>query len=328
MATHGVIPVLECLLNRGAHSEEETRFFQDVAHDVLVNTLHDYLNNHRHFLGYCQIEVHQALNEKGVDVIVTTNDCKVGFQIKSHFDVTENDFSTKVKRQFAESFSHALNYYFILICAPLVTDDGKDYRGKINHIKNELSLFRNVSFDVYGPQTTVGIFREPPKVSREELLLRKAITDECLHEHEKGYEHLPAVDDDELRALAEVVDSFGDELELFESEEGMRALDEYEEFVLKKEKEQFVSTFLPTLPPDVAKRRTELVAQAQFLLTKCRKCKSWDDKSELKLSSWVEHVPEVMIPCTSLPNLLRIVENLKEYLEIHRRMDRELEETS
>ncbi len=326
MATHGIIPVLKCLLNRGAHSEEETRFFQDITHDALVNVLVKYLNNHRHLLSYCQIEVHHALNEKGVDVIVTTDDCKIGFQVKSHFDITEKDFATKVKRQFAESFSHALNHYFILICAPLVTDKGKNYRGKVNNILNELSLFRNVPFDFYGPRTTVGIFRELPKVSREELLLKKAITDECLHEHEKGYEHLPAVDDDELRAIEEVVDSFGDKL--FESEEGMRAFDDLQEMAWKKDTEQFVSTFLPTLPTDVAKQRAELVAQAQFLLTECRKCKSWDDKSELKLSSWIEHVPEMMIPCTSLPNLLHIVKNLKEYLEIHRRTYKELEETS
>ena len=326
MATPGIILVVKCLLNRGAHSEEETRFFQDVAHDALVNALVEYLNNHRHFLGYCHIEVHHALNEKGVDVIVTTNDCKVGFQVKSHFDVTEKDFATKVKRQFAESFSHALNHYFILICAPLVADKGKDYRGKVNNILNELSHFRNVDFDAYGPRTTVGIFRELPKVSREELLLKQAITDECLHEHEKGYEHLPTVDDDEIRALEELTDPFGGDL--FKSEEGTRTFDELQELVWKKETEQFVSTFLPTLPIDVAKRRGELVAQAQSLLTECRKCRSWDDKSELKMSSWVEHVPEVMIPCTSLPNLLRIVENLKEYLEIHRRMDRELEEKS
>jgi hypothetical protein len=326
MATPGIVSILKCLLNRGAHSEEETRFFQEVGHDELVNKLVDYLNNHRHFLGYCQIEVHQALNEKGVDVIVTTGDCKVGFQIKSHFDVTENDFAAKVKRQFAESFSHALDHYFILICAPLVTDKGKDYRGKINNIMNELSLFRKVALDFYGPRTTVGIFRKPPKVSREELLLSGAITDECLHEYEKGYEHLPSVEDEELRALREVVDSFGDDL--FESEEGMRSLDELQELMWKKEKEKFVSTFLPTLPPDVAKRRAELVAQAQFLLTECRKCKSWDEKSELKLSSWIEHIPEEMISCTSLPNLLHIVENLKEYLEIHHRMDKELKETS
>lgn len=325
MATPGIILVLKCLLNRGAHSEEETRFFQDIAHDTLVNALVEYLNNHRHLLGYCQIEVHHALNEKGVDVIVTTDDCKIGFQVKSHFDVTEKDFATKVKRQFAESFSHALNHYFILICAPLVADKGKDYRGKVNNILNELSHFRNVDFDAYGPRTTVGIFRELPKVSREELLLRKAITDEGLHEHEKGYEHLPEVDDDNLRALEGVVDSFGNDI--WESEEGMRAFGDLQELVWKKKTEQFVSTFLPTLPTDVAKRRAELVAQAQFLLTECRKCKSWDDKSELKLSSWVEHVPEMMIPCTSLPNLLRIVENLNEYLEIHSRMDKELEKT-
>lgn len=326
MATPGIIRVLKCLLNRGVQSEEETSFFQDVAHDDLVNALVVYLNNHRHFLGNCQIESHHALNEKGVDVIVTTDDCKVGFQVKSHFDLKEKDFAAKIKRQFAESFSHNLNYYFILICAPLVTDEGKDYRLKVNNILNEFSFFKNVDFQPYGPRTTVGVFRELPKVSREELLLGKAITDECLQEYEKGYEHLPEVDDDDLRALREVVDSFGDEI--WYSEEGTRALDKFHDLVLKKQTEQFVSTFLPTLPPDVAKRRTELVTQAQFLLTECRKCKSWDDRSELKLSSWVEFVDEAMVPYTSLPNLLLIVENLKEYLDVHRQADKELEATS
>jgi hypothetical protein len=202
MTTPGILLVLRCLLDRGAHSKEETRFFQDVRHDALVSTLVNYLNKHRHFLGYCHIEPHQALNDKGVDVIVTGAHSKIGFQVKSHFDVAEKDFAAKVKRQFAESLSHALNHYFILVCAPLLTDRGEDYEAKVIHLLNELSLFQNVSFETYGPCTTVGVFKNVPTVSREELLLQGAITDDCLYEHEKGYEHLPEIDDDEVRRLS------------------------------------------------------------------------------------------------------------------------------
>lgn len=324
MKTSSIIPILQCLIDRGTRSEHETRFFSNVSHDTLVNTLTNYLNAHRHFLGYCHIEQRQALNEKGVDLMIETNNCKVGFQVKSHFDITERDFSAKVKRQFAESFSHGLNHYFILVCSAFLKEGKNDYKARVAHLLNELSLFRNVNFDAYGPLTTIGIFKDPPQISREELLRRKVISDDCLNEYEKGYVHLPKVDDDEILRLQEVVNSYGD---LFESEEGGQAFHSLQQLIEKRQAEQFKSTFLPTLPPDIVQRRTELIEASRSLLVECRKCRSWDDNSEYKLSSWVEHIPETMIPYTSLPNLLRITESLKEYLEIHRRMDKELKDT-
>jgi len=319
MATANVITILRCLLNRGVSSEDKTQYFSGVSHDALVNALMDYLNNNRHFLGYCHLEKCHAMNEKGVDLILETDDCKVGFQIKSHFDVTEKDFAAKVKKQFAESFSHGLDHYFILICSSLISDRKPDNLTKLTHLLNDLSLYKNVSFDAYGPVNTIGVFKDPPKVSRKELLLSRAITDECLHEYEKGYEHLPELDNDELNALGEVVDSFGKNL--WESEEGIKAFDDYQELVWKKAAEQFETTFLPTLPPHIVQQRKELIGRSKFLLAESRKCRSWDDKSELKLWNWIEHVPETMIPYTSLPNLLRIADSLEEYLEIHRQMD-------
>ena len=56
-----------------------------------------------------------------------------------------------------------------------------------------------------------------------------------------------------------------------------------------------------------------------------RNCKSWDDRSEYKLPSWLDQVPEEMIPYTSLPNLLRITDSLKGYLDVHRKMGKDSE---
>jgi hypothetical protein len=103
----GVISVLDCLFCRGLGSEAETAIFRDTKHDDLLIMLTDFLNAHRHYLGYCRIEISQGLNDRGVDVILKTPQCKVGFQVKSHFDVTDNNFASSVKRQFSRRFHMA-----------------------------------------------------------------------------------------------------------------------------------------------------------------------------------------------------------------------------
>src|SRR4051812_21819093 len=120
MSKQGIVSVLNCLLNRGLGTEADTKAFVTIKHDSLVSTLVQYLNTHRHYLGFCHIEVGQALNDKGVDAILSADGCKVGFQVKSHFDVTEEDFAAKVKRQFAEALSFKLDHYYILVCSALV----------------------------------------------------------------------------------------------------------------------------------------------------------------------------------------------------------------
>jgi hypothetical protein len=112
--------------------------------------------------------------------------------------VASDAFSANVKRQFAEALSYGLDHYYLLICSPLV-DDNHDFRMKIKHLLNDVALYQKITFDAFGPLNTITVFRQPPTVSREELLIRKAISDNCLHEYEKGYEHLPEVDDDDIR---------------------------------------------------------------------------------------------------------------------------------
>ncbi|MFY9609524.1 MAG: hypothetical protein WAU45_13025 [Blastocatellia bacterium] len=265
------------------------------------------------------------MNDRGVDVLLTADGFKAGFQIKSHFDVAAQTFSADVKRQFAEALSHGLDHYYILICSPLV-DGNSDYRQKINHLLNEIGLFRQIRFDTFNPQNTLTIFKQPPMVTREELLIRKAIPDDCLNEHEKGYEHLPEVHDENVRIAQEQLESFGDDL--FDTEAGWKAFVTLERLVEQRQADQFLNKFVPTLPPEVKEQRASLVSEIAVVLSRCRACNTWDDRSEEKLPSWLDHVPESMIPYTSIPNLLRIRNSVEELHARHKNVEHATDATS
>lgn len=320
MSKEGIVSVLGCLLNRGLGAEADTRAFADIKHDALVSTLVNYLNAHRHYLGYCHIEVAQALNDKGVDVMFSAEKCRIGFQVKSHFDVTEDSFAANVKRQFAEALSYKLDHYYILICSAMIKKGRHDYKQRVAHLLNEIRLFQGVNFEAFGPLTTIQYFRSPVIVTRDELLKRKAITDDCLYEFEKGYEHLPEVDSAEIRAAQKHLDEeYGDEW--WDHDGGEEAWHELQRLLARAEAEQFTTQFLPTLPLEVQRKRTDLITSIQALLELCRNCKSWGDRSEYKLPQWLDHIEESMIPYTSLPNLLKIKDSIEQYLEVHREMD-------
>ncbi len=324
MAQHKLINVLNCLLNRGTTQSTETLFFKDVKHDELVNTLSSYLNAHRRFLSLCHIENSQALNDKGVDLILKADSSKIGFQIKSHFDVTKKNFNLKVKAQFADALAYGLDHYYVMFCCPIIKDGSVNFGMKMTHLRNELELFQKINFTVYGPQVTAALFANPPTVTRNELLLNGAISDDALHDHELGYEHLPDILDKELLKTKEILDVFGDDW--FDSDKGQSAFDAYWDLQHRKQAKQFMEQYFPTFPIHIRDQRTSLIRDIEGLLLACRNCKLWDDRSEYKLNSWIEHVPENMIPFTSLPNLLKIQESLQRFLKINQQ--NEMQETS
>jgi len=306
----GIQLVVDCLLNRGSSPDPDTTYFKQLSHDALIVDLTSYLNSHRHFLGFCRLERAQNLNDRGVDLFLYANEEKIGFQIKSEYDVSEDRFAANVKRQFAEALSHSLTHYFILICASMAT-----HKLRISHLMNEIGLFKNVDFSIYSPNNLLIPFRDRPTVTRDELLSQHAIRDDALYDYERGYEHLPEVMDIDIEKALKLLDKFGDDW--FETEDGINAYNRLTSVVQQKERRQFEIDFYPTLSSEIKQKRKTLIDSAVDLLKKCRVCASWDDRSEYKLSSWIEHIPEEMIPYTSIPNLLRINDRLKEYYQIH-----------
>lgn len=312
----GIQLVVNCLLNRGSSPDSETMFFMPRKHDDLVADLTSYLNSHRHFLGYCRLEPAQALNDRGVDLFLLTDDERIGFQIKSNFDVSDDRFAANVKRQFAEALSHSLTHYFILICASM-----DKHKSRISHLMNEITLFKNVDFSIYSPNNLVIPLRDKPAVTRDELLLRRVLTDDALHDYERGYEYLPEVMDADIESVMSQLDKFGDDW--FESDEGVNQYNKLTIIVHQKQRQQFETDFYPTLSNEIKQKRENLISAAFAFLHKCRECTSWDDRSEYKLASWIDHIPEEMIPYTSIPNLLLINDRLKEYYQIYVEMENE-----
>lgn len=102
----------------------------------------------------------QALNDHGVDLILEFQDrVKIGFQIKSHFNVKEAEFAAKVKRQFAESFAHGLDKWFLSYLPPL-NDGITNFEPKISHLINEMSMFKTNCFAILNPLHTAALFQK------------------------------------------------------------------------------------------------------------------------------------------------------------------------
>jgi hypothetical protein len=110
------------------------------------------------------------LNDRGTDLLLEEGDCKIGFQIKSHYDVRDDAFSANVKRQLTESHAHGLDKWYLLICSPL-EHEGESYSHRIAHLVNEISTYKIRYVGAYGPRNAVLYFYDPEPVSPQEFNL-------------------------------------------------------------------------------------------------------------------------------------------------------------
>jgi hypothetical protein len=157
-----------CLLDRGNGSSDETLYFAGKSHEDLVEEFCEYLEMHSSLIGSSHVEDTQALNDRGTDLHLKREGCKIGFQIKSPYDVSEDDFSANVKRQLAESSAHGLDKWILIICSPL-QHEGHDHRGRINYLLSELSTYKTDYVEAYGPRNAVRYFNNPDPLSEAEF---------------------------------------------------------------------------------------------------------------------------------------------------------------
>ena len=157
---------ISCILSRG--QGHDTSYFAQKDHDGLVDEFIAYLELNANYFPAWTLTKSHALNESGVDILLESEVAKAGFQIKSHFDVTEKDFASKVKRQTLESFQHGLDKYYVLICSPL-EHDGDSLEGKVSHLFNELSKLKTRYLAAYTPASTICYFNPPTEMPDEEF---------------------------------------------------------------------------------------------------------------------------------------------------------------
>jgi hypothetical protein len=95
---------------------KETQYFQRKSHDSLCVDIETWVNKLQVFLGeFIWIEQNQSLKDEGVDLLVhfIESHVKFGFQIKSHGDISEKTFSTKVDAQILRTKKHDISAFFI-----------------------------------------------------------------------------------------------------------------------------------------------------------------------------------------------------------------------
>jgi DNA-binding transcriptional ArsR family regulator len=204
------ITQVSCLLDRGSGSTEDPAYFTEKRHDDLVAEFQAYLEMHVGLLGQLHIERTQALNDHGTDLLVRMGEYRVGFQIKSHFDVSERNFAANVKRQMTESFAHGLDKWYVLICCPLQADDD-DFSGKISHLINEFSFLQTRYPAIYGPLNTIKYFNRPEALTRENFnleLQRRAFQQTTLDELVAVLRAAPAPAAVIGRQLADNIDAY------------------------------------------------------------------------------------------------------------------------
>jgi hypothetical protein len=158
MDKHEFILRTSLVLNQPARTDADTSYFENKKHDVMLEELKQYLFNNADHLGAIDVKVLQALNDRGVDLLLTTvNNIKIGFQIKSHIDAQDNLFAANVKRQFTESFTYGLDKWYLMICCPILTND-KNFGPRIAHLTNEINAYKTDYHSVISPQSAVAIF--------------------------------------------------------------------------------------------------------------------------------------------------------------------------
>lgn len=150
------------------------------------------------------------------------------------------------------------------------------------------------------------------------LELREASLRDRLLTFERGFEDISLPADDEIEEATARLDELDEE-----SDEYFEAFASCRRLVGKKTADSYMKSIYPRLSTGVKRLRTELTTAISELLRACRLCKTWGDRGEYKLPSWLEYVDEEMIPYTSLPKLRKIKENLEELLRRHQELTNE-----
>ncbi len=160
------------ILNRGYGSSSDCDHFATLNHPQLITLLIEYINLNKDYIGLTRIEPRQSIADSGCDVFVELRGkVKIGIQIKSKGDVEADDFTGKVKAQYAESSALGLDKYYVLICSPITTSSER----KINYIVSHMATYKTNYHAILNPNNCVGIFKSASKLPENEFVALKQL---------------------------------------------------------------------------------------------------------------------------------------------------------
>jgi hypothetical protein len=154
------------ILNRGYSINEDCIHFKTLKHPQLINLFISYIVESANLIGLTNIENRQSIADSGCDVFVEIKgNTKIGVQIKSENDIADENFSNKVKAQFAESFALGLDKYYILICSSMSASNER----KVNYILSNMATYKTNYHVIINPNNCLNLFKTPKILTETEF---------------------------------------------------------------------------------------------------------------------------------------------------------------
>jgi|GEM_PF-7096203 len=160
------------IMHRGYGSNSDCNHFASLNHPQLIQAFIDYVNLHKDLIGLTKIESRQSLGDMGCDIYVELkNKVKIGVQIKSPHDVSEEQFAMKVKAQYTDTRALSLDKYYILICCPMSHKNEL----KVNSIVSYFALLKTNYHAVLNPNNCIRIFNPSTLMAQDEFIQNKQL---------------------------------------------------------------------------------------------------------------------------------------------------------
>jgi len=169
------------ILNKGYSSNKDCDFFKSLNHANLIEKFIEYVNKSASLIDLTKIENRQSIADSGCDIFVELKGVtKIGIQIKSETDVADENFSNKVKAQFAESHALGLDKYYILICSSMSVTNER----RINYILSNMATYKTNYHVIFNPNNCLKIFKSPNILSVTEFNSQKRLYSEIENKSE------------------------------------------------------------------------------------------------------------------------------------------------
>jgi hypothetical protein len=151
------LKIVDTIFGCNSANTSDTIAFRSITHEELCQSFQYWLEKMRPTIDEpISIVVTQSLRDDGIDVLLnfSSSEVKVGFQAKSHNDVSQKDFTSRCIAQISRSHKYSVNRLIIAIGADL-TD--KSQREKVRGLTSEINQMGDFC-KVFSPEKTLTIW--------------------------------------------------------------------------------------------------------------------------------------------------------------------------
>jgi hypothetical protein len=152
------LKIVDRIFSCNGADTSDTIAFRSISHESLCQSFQYWLEKMRPTIDEpINIAVTQSLRDEGIDVLLdfSVSKVKVGFQVKSHNDVSQKDFTRRCIAQISRSHKYSVSRLIIALGADL-TDESQ--REKVRGLISEVSQMGDYC-KIFSPEKTLTIWK-------------------------------------------------------------------------------------------------------------------------------------------------------------------------